>query len=214
MFSRYTTVSVLALLLAVGASVSSRYGVAAQGTKAAPAKTPAAKPPAAKAPTAAPKVGPVAPPSTDADKIKSALSAAPAAISKDAAVMDMATMKMLRPGTNGWTCVPDGPSPGVDPMCLDKNGMEWADAWMTKKNPPKDKMAIGYMLMGGSDASNTDPFATEPKPGGSWVDTGPHMMVLNIGDHFAGYPTTAANTKAPYVMFAGTPYAHLMVPVK
>jgi hypothetical protein len=75
-------------------------------------------------------------------------------------------------------------------------------------------MGFGYMLAGGSDASNTDPFATEPKPGGQWVDTGPHVMVLNIGNSFVGYPTTAANTKVPYVMFPGTPYAHLMLPVK
>ena len=65
---------------------------------------------------AAPKVGPVAPPTTDAAKIKSALAAAPAAVSKDATVMDMETMKVLRKGTNGWTCMPDGPSPGTDPM--------------------------------------------------------------------------------------------------
>jgi hypothetical protein len=160
------------------------------------------------------KVGPVAPPATDADKIKSALAAAPAAISKDATVMDMPSMKVLKKGTNGWTCIPDGPSPGVDPMCLDKNGMAWADAWMNHKDPPKDKMGIGYMLMGGSDASNTDPFATTPKSGDKWVDTGPHMMVLNIGDHFDGYPTTPTNTKVPYVMFPNTPYAHLMIPVK
>jgi hypothetical protein len=166
------------------------------------------------APPGAPKVGPVKPPATDAEKIKSALSAAPTAIAQGATVVDMPSMKVLKQGTNGWTCIPDGPSPGVDPMCLDKNGMEWADAWMNHKDPPKDKMAIGYMLMGGSDASNTDPFATEPKSGDKWVDTGPHMMVMNIGEHFAGYPTTAANTKVPYVMFAGTPYAHLMIPIK
>jgi hypothetical protein len=128
--------------------------------------------------------------------------------------MDIPSMKVLKQGTNGWTCIPDGLSPGVDPMCLDKNGMDWANAWMNKKDPPKDKMAIGYMLMGGSDASNTDPFADKPAPGGKWVDTGPHLMVLNIGDHFTGYPTTSANTKVPYVMFPGTPYAHLMIPIK
>jgi hypothetical protein len=161
-----------------------------------------------------PKVGIVAPPTTDADKIVSAMSAAPAAVAKAATITDMATMKVLRKGTNGWTCFPDGPSPGVDPMCLDQNGMLWADAWMNKKEPPKGKMGFGYMLMGGSDASNTDPFATQPAPGGKWVDTGPHVMVLNIGDAFAGYPTTAANTSVPYIMFPGTPYAHLMIPVK
>lgn len=126
----------------------------------------------------------------------------------------MPSMKVLRKGTNAWTCIPDGPSPGVDPMCLDKNGMAWADAWMNHKDPPKEKMALGYMLMGGSDASNTDPFATTPKSSDKWVDTGPHMMVMNIGDHFDGYPTTATNTKVPYVMFPNTPYAHLMIPVK
>jgi len=160
------------------------------------------------------KASPAKPPTTDAEKIKSAMSAAPLAVAKDATIVDMPSMKVLRQGTNGWTCLPDGPSPGVDPMCLDKNGMEWADAWMHHKDPPADKLGFGYMLMGGSDASNTDPFATEPHSGSRWVDTGPHVMVLNIGNRFAGYPTTAENTKVPYVMFPNTPYAHLMIPIK
>ena len=150
----------------------------------------------------------------DATLLKSAMAAAPPAIANDATIVN-GDMKVIRQGTNGWTCMPDLPtSPGTDPMCLDKNGMEWAHAWMTKAQPPKGKMGIGYMLMGGSDASNTDPFATKPAANGKWVDTGPHLMVLNIGDMFAGYPTTATNTKVPYVMFPGTPYAHLMIPVK
>ena len=163
-----------------------------------------AKPPAPKA----------APAPDNAALIKSAMAAAPVEIAKDATIVN-GEMKVIRQGTNGWTCMPDLPtSPGTDPMCLDKNGMEWANALMTKAQPPKGKMGIGYMLMGGSDASNTDPFATKPPAGGKWVDTGPHMMVLNIGDMFTGYPTTATNTKAPYVMFPGTPYAHLMIPVR
>ena len=197
MSSRLIAASAVAILCLAGSVALTSAQSAQGGTK-----------------TATPKVGPVKPPTTDAEKIKSALSAAPLAVSKDATVMDMATMKVLRQGTNGWTCIPDAPSPGVDPMCLDKNGMEWADAWMHHKDPPKDKMALGYMLMGGSDASNSDPFATEPKAGARWVDTGPHVMVLNIGDRFSAYPTTAANTKTPYVMFPNTPYAHLMIPVK
>jgi hypothetical protein len=145
------------------------------------------------------------------------MSAAAEDVAKDATIITMdekLNMRTLKPGTNGWTCMPDGPSPGVDPMCVDQNGMEWAHAWMTHTDPPKDKMGFGYMLVGGSDASNTDPFATTPNPGDKWVDTGPHVMILNIGDRFAGYPTTPANTKSPYVMYPGTPYAHLMLPVK
>lgn len=146
--------------------------------------------------------------------IKSAMSAAPMDVAKDATIMS-GDMKVIRQGTNGWTCMPDmAHTPGTDPMCVDKNGMDWVHAWANKKDPPKGKMGLGYMLVGGSDASNTDPFATKPAPGGKWVDTGPHLMVMNIGDAFSGYPTTATNTKVPYVMFPGTPYAHLMIPVK
>lgn len=160
---------------------------------------------------AAPKAAPAA---QDAALIKSAMAAAPLEIAKDATIMN-GDMKVIRQGTNGWTCMPDvAHTPGTDPMCLDKNGMEWVHAWASKKEPPKGKMGIGYMLMGGSDASNMDPFATTPPPGSKWVDTGPHLMVMNIGDAFAGYPTTATNTKVPYVMFPGTPYAHLMIPIK
>lgn len=172
------------------------------------AATQKAPPPPAKKPAAA------APSAADAAMIKSAMAAAPLEIAKDATIVN-GEMKVIRAGTNGWTCIPDMPTtPGPDAMCLDKNAFEWAHAWMSKKDPPKGKMGIGYMLTGGSDASNTDPFATKPAANGKWVETGPHMMVLNIGDMFAGYPTTATNTKVPYVMFPGTPYAHLMIPVK
>jgi hypothetical protein len=184
-------------------AVSSQSSTSAQGTKPTGTPTKTAPPGAQKA----------APPATEADQIKSALSAAPLAIANGATVMDM-SMKVLKPGTNGWTCFPDMPStPGPDPMCVDKNGMDWAAAWMGHKDPPKDKMALAYMLVGATDPSNTDPFAEKPADG-KWIVTGPHLMVLNIGDHFDGYPTTATNTKVPYVMFANTPYAHLMVPIK
>lgn len=155
---------------------------------------------------------------TDAALIKSAVSAAPAAIGKAAAVItpdDKGGVRTVRQGTNGWTCMPDMPdTPGPDPMCVDKNGLGWAMAWLQHKDPPADKIGFAYMLMGGTDASNTDPFATKPAAGQKWITTGPHVMVLNIGTHFDGYPTTPGDASAPYVMFPGTPYAHLMIPVK
>src|SRR4029079_13905861 len=155
---------------------------------------------------------------TERDTIRTGMPAGPDPSSKDATIVAMdekMNVRTLKPGTNGWTCIPDNPqSPGADPMCLDKNGMESAAALMAHKDPPKDKMGFGYMLMGGSDASNEDPFADKTNGADRWVHTGPHVMVLNIGDHFVGYPTTAANTKIPYIMFPNTPYAHLMIPVK
>jgi hypothetical protein len=155
----------------------------------------------------------------DAEVIKNAESAAPAAVGADATVYAPqadGSMKTLREGTNGFWCMPNDPNtPGDDPMCGDANSMEWAMAWMGKKDPPKMKVGLIYMLAGGSDASNTDPFATAPTADNNWVKTGRHVMIMNAMDMMAGYPADAKpDTSKPYVMWAGTPYQHLMVPVE
>ena len=156
---------------------------------------------------------------SDAAKIASAMSAAPAPVSRNASVVEMAedgSMKTLRKGTNEWTCVPDDPStPGDDPMCLDPNAMEWLHAYMGK-SPPPEKVGFIYMLKGGWDFSNTDPYATKPD-GGKATITGPHVMVVGPGvKSVPGYDRTGngVNTALPYVMWKDTPYEHLMIPVR
>jgi hypothetical protein len=154
----------------------------------------------------------------DAALIKSAESAAPAALSSKAAIYAMnekGEIRTVREGSNGWWCMPDSPAtPGPDPMCGDANSMEWAMAWIGKKEPPKGKVGFMYMLEGGTDASNTDPYAKAPADN-NWIKTGPHVMVVNAMDMMAGYPDKASpDTSQPYVMWAGTPYAHLMLPLK
>jgi hypothetical protein len=155
----------------------------------------------------------------DADMIKSAETAAPAAVSAGAAIYamnDKGEMRTLREGTNGWWCMPDSPAtPGPDPMCGDAHSMEWAMAWINKTEPPKGKVGFMYMLAGGTDASNTDPYAAAPADGNNWIETGPHVMVMNATEMMAGYPTDAnPDPTKPYVMWPNTPYAHLMIPVK
>ena len=155
----------------------------------------------------------------DAAMIKNAESAAPAAVGVAAAVYAPqadGSMKTLREGTNGYWCMPNDPAtPGDDPMCGDANSMEWAMAWIGKTDPPKGKVGLIFMLAGGSDASNTDPFATAPSETNNWVTTGKHVMIMNATELMAGYPTDAKpDTSKPYVMWAGTPYAHLMVPIE
>ena len=158
-------------------------------------------------------------PMTNDAKIKSALSAAPAGIAKDAAVMAPgaaagAPMVELKKGTNGWTCLPDDPStPANDPMCMDKIAMEWAGALMGHTNPKITAMGIGYMLAGGSTADNDDPFAKQPKAGKQWLMEPPHLMIFGTKIDPAVY-SNAPNTTRPWVMWKGTPYEHLMVPVK
>jgi|tagenome__1003787_1003787.scaffolds.fasta_scaffold20820650_2 hypothetical protein len=152
------------------------------------------------------------------DPIASAESAAPAAIAHDASIMTVdakGTPTTLRKGTNGWTCMPDAPdTPGPDPMCFDANAGKWVAAWVAHKPPPEGSVGLMYMLEGGTDASNTDPYAKQPTASNDWVKTGPHIMVVGSKDILTGHPSGAKpDTAVPYVMWAGTPYAHLMVPV-
>jgi len=153
------------------------------------------------------------------DPIASAESAAPASIAHNASVVTVnpnGAMKELRKGNNGWTCMPDAPdTPGPDPMCFDANAGKWVAAWVAHKPPPAATVGVMYMLEGGTDASNTDPYAKQPTADNDWVKTGPHIMVVGSPEILAGHPSgIKPDTAVPYVMWAGTPYTHLMVPVK
>ena len=152
------------------------------------------------------------------DPVENALSAAPAGVAKAAAVISMnadGTMKTLREGTNGFTCMADNPeTPGPDPMCMDANAMKWVAAMLAKKEPPAGTVGLMYMLGGGTDASNTDPYAKQPTAD-DWVHTGPHVMVVGAPSLTAQYKGgEKPDTSGPYTMWEGTPYAHLMVPVE
>ena len=165
--------------------------------------------------TAAP--GPA--PGTAEWKIQSAMSAAPDSIAAGATIMDYpasptAQMTQLRAGTNGWLCVPDMPmSPGTDPMCGDAQWQTWLAAWAGHKTPNLTALGVAYMLAGGSDGSNTDPYATAPDSGQSWITSGPHLMLISPNPRAYDAMPNAANTNTPYIMYKGTPYAHVMVPV-
>lgn len=156
---------------------------------------------------------------SDAELIASAMRAAPVNVAKYASVATMdasGRMHTLRKGSNGFTCIPDNPAtPGPDSMCMDANAMAWAHAWVTHQTPVVGKVGFMYMLEGGTDASNTDPYATRPEAGNHWVRTGPHVMVVGAEpDFYEAYPKLAdPDTTQPYVMWAGTPYQHLMAPV-
>jgi hypothetical protein len=157
---------------------------------------------------------------SDAQLIASAESAAPKAIASGATIVVANpdnTMRTLRKGTNSFTCMPDSPdTPGPDPMCWDKASGAWIDAWMKHAPPPAGKVGFMYMLAGGTDASNTDPYAQKPTASNHWIKTGPHIMIVGADPSFYdSYPKSAdPDTSQPYVMWAGTPYQHLMAPVK
>jgi hypothetical protein len=171
-------------------------------------------------PAASGKPPAAAKPRDDRALVASAMQAAPAQVARDATVIDVGAdgkMRTVREGHNGFTCMADSPdTPGPDPMCMDANAKAWVDAWLGHQPPPSGKVGLMYMLKGGTDASNVDPYAQKPSASNHWISTGPHVMVVGADESFyAQYPKSAdPKTGAPYVMWAGTPYQHLMVPVK
>src|SRR3989344_8176816 len=76
---------------------------------------------------------------SDKQMIASAMTAAPAKVAKGATIVAMEAdgkMRTIRQGTNDFTCMPDNPAtPGPDPMCMDKNAMDWVHAWIAHKPP-------------------------------------------------------------------------------
>ena len=166
---------------------------------------------------------PSAAPTSNDDKIKNAESAAPDSIARAATIMDWPATEggkptQLRAGTNGWVCYPSTPNPtsavGEDPMCLDPQFQKWAEAYMSKGTPKLSAIGVAYMLQGDRGVSMSDPFADPNKKPADWVKAGPHIMVAapnaSALSSLPGKPTGGG----PWVMWKGTPYAHIMVPVK
>jgi hypothetical protein len=156
---------------------------------------------------------------TKAQKISNARSAAPATISAKATILDWPTKEgaapeVLQAGTNGWSCLPDMPeSDGNDPMCIDDPWLKWVDALLTKKAPVIGRVGLGYMIApGGAWASNSDPYGMTETTTNQWSFHNPHLMIVVPDVKSLAGISTDPNNGGPYVMFAGTPYAHIMAP--
>ena len=145
-------------------------------------------------------------------KIARALSAGPPNVTENATVAEMdahGQMKILRPGTNDFTCMPGNPNGvGAPPMCEDKVAMQWTlDFSEHKAKPTTNVPGIEYMLAGATQRSDSDPFDKTDPP----IRIGPHWMILWPFDpKTTGLPTTHKPTGA-YIMWAGTPWAHLHI---
>jgi hypothetical protein len=102
---------------------------------------------------------------------------------------------------------------GKEPMCLDKTWQRWADAYLNHKDYKPDQLGIAYMMEGDTGASNTDPYAQGPTKDNQWGVSGAHTMIIIPDAKILEDVSTDPNNGGPFVMWKGTPYAHIMVPV-
>jgi hypothetical protein len=135
-------------------------------------------------------------PTTNAEKIADALRAAPAFVTKDATLLDWPSKpggeyRVLRPGSNQWTCLPGDPDfPHDEPACFDSVFLRWIQDSRAGRTPRADRIGIAYMYMGawakGVSADHE-------------FHVGPHLMVVSPRqDEFQGFNRDASNGM-PYV---------------
>ena len=144
--------------------------------------------------------------------IARAVSAGPPEVAESARVVDTDVQGkpvVLRQGSNGFTCMPGNPKVvGEPPMCADAASMRWAADFKAHKPKPTNTVpGITYMLAGATQRSDTDPFDTTSPA----IQIGPHWMIMWPFDPKATGLPVRHREKGAYVMWAGSPYAHLHV---
>ncbi len=151
------------------------------------------------------------------ETISLALSAAPPQM-RDGATVVGADGAVLKEGDNGFICMitPEVPT-GNAPMCADETWMPWAAGWLQgEPYEPQNRLGLAYMLAGDTatgGASNTDPDAKGPTAENAWVVEGPHVMLIVPDAEMLTHITDDHTMGTPYVMWRGTPFAHVMMPV-
>ena len=119
-------------------------------------------------------------PKTDPAKLADALRAGPSFITDHATILDWpespaGTYRVLRQGSNEWTCLPGVPGyPHDEPGCFDPVFMEWIKDSLAGRKPHIHSVGIAYMYVG----------AWVPTKSGDGVVTeefhvGPHVMVVS-----------------------------------
>jgi hypothetical protein len=115
---------------------------------------------------------------TDAEKIADALKAGPPFITKDATLLDWPATpggeyRILRKGTNEWTCLPAIPGyPHDEPGCFDPVFLQWMKDSLAGKQPHIDRIGISYMYNGAWVPNKSG------KGRGGEFRVGPHIMIV------------------------------------
>ena len=168
-------------------------------------------------------------PHTSAEwKIWALSTAAPSFIAAKCTVIDSDGKTVLREGTNGWTAMAGNPRGMSDPengwkdpheampMVMDAQAMKWAMAYMSGTKPKLDHDGWMYMLHGDMGEDNTKQLVLkkEDAADGHWIESGAHLMLMPKDPASLKGQTTDFNSGSPYIMFEGTGYDHLMIPLE
>jgi len=151
-------------------------------------------------------------PITDAEKIVDALRAGPVFITTHATLLDWPSTpggdyRVLRKGTNEWTCLPAIPGYLHDePACFDPVFLRWIQDSLAGRTPRIDRVGIAYMYIGAWVKKDSS---------GREFHVGPHLMVVSPHqDDYQGLNRDGANGM-PYVAhLPGRTELYLVMPIR
>src|ERR1700737_1561529 len=118
---------------------------------------------------------------SDAEKIASALQAGPKFVTQNATVLDYpvspsSDFRVLRAGTNGWTCLPGIPESAHDePGCFDQTFLQFLKDSVAGRTPDVQSVGISYMY-GGFWVPNK----SHAMGSGDEFHVGPHIMIIGL----------------------------------
>ena len=110
---------------------------------------------------------------------------------------------VLREGNNGFLCLPGNPKVvGRAASCSNEAARQWsADLAAGKPNPTNKEAGFVYLQAG----------ATERMAVGTTVTLGPQWLIIWPFDPKASGLSEAKKATGAYILWAGTPYAHLHI---
>ena len=148
-----------------------------------------------------------------AEKIESAMSAAPTRISMNATILD-SDGTVLRAGNNKWTCKPGGP-PGSRryPICNDPVFVKWSETVWKGKPFSTDTVGYSYMLAGGFAADVFDPHIKKSDAGMNSHHEGPHLMLIMPSHDLLADQSGDPKDDDIFVLFKNTDYEIVIVPL-
>jgi hypothetical protein len=155
-------------------------------------------------------------PVTDAEKIADALRAGPAFVTKDATLLDWPAApggeyRVLRKGSNEWTCLPGRPEGAHDePGCFDQAFLQFIKDSMAGRTPNLQSPGISYMY-GGFWVSNK----SHAMGSGDEFHVGPHIMIIGLDQKLLQTFNHDASNGEPYVNhLPGRSELYLVTPIR
>ena len=161
-----------------------------------------------------------APPSgkskSDTDKVRSAMQAGPKFVTRNATVLDWPTSpggeyRVLRAGTNGWTCLPGLPrAPHDEPGCFDQVFLQFIKDSMAGRTPNVQSVGISYMYGGFWVPNKSHAMGT-----GDEFHVGPHIMIIGPDQNMLETLNHDGSNGEPYVNhLPGRTELFLVIPIR